>query len=648
MNLQYRKEIDGLRAIAVIAIIFFHAGLPSVMGGYVGVDIFFVISGYLITSIIIRQVSDGTFTFRQFYERRALRILPALFFVLLLLLPVAWFSLLPNDLKEFSASLRAVLLFSSNFFFWKDSGYFSPVAELRPLIHTWSLAVEEQYYILFPVLMVLLLERIKPRRVIYILISIALTSLLLAQWSTNGASLFGFFLLPTRVWEFVLGALVALLLQSRPGGLWQPIRAIQQIFSVLGLLLVLYPIFYFPKLLPYPGYWTLIPTTGAALVLLFANDQTYVGKLLTLRPLSLLGLSSYSSYLWHQPLFAFARLRDLEPPAPSLMYGMIAASFVFGYLTWRYIEPIWRSGVLATSRSFYYSIVIVVGIFIIFFTMVKFADTRLNRLTHLPRDYFQKSWIDFKFTGLDGQRCYTEHMVPCSVAKVNDASHNILLVGDSHAGDYGNDFKNFLDTNAYSGAQFSVPGCTFVESQANRNNGDCGRAREQLLSLASEKKFDIYILTGEYTQMTSVSAPSQRAEDLRSFTTLVQGLLRSGATVFYLKPRLLLQYDPQRAGALNLNNRNRGLPPVPDNIRAWEQTLSGLLKYEEFLTFDETAALVAAGCGSVNCFDGHSKNGYLLYRDITHLTDLGAKVVFDAFIHQYGSRIRSQSAVVNY
>jgi peptidoglycan/LPS O-acetylase OafA/YrhL len=275
--MDYRREIDGLRAIAVLPVILFHAGFEMFSGGFVGVDVFFVISGYLITSIILAEKEAGTFSLMRFYERRARRILPALFVVMAACAPFAWLWLLPNDMEDFSQSLVAVSLFVSNILFWGESGYFDTAAELKPLLHTWSLAVEEQYYVLFP-LFIMLTWRLGKRWIAGLLVVTAAISLSLAQWGAYNQSAATFFLLPTRSWELAIGAFIALYF-SQPQRM-DASDAVKQAASGAGLLLILYGVFAFSKSTPFPSFYALLPTMGAALIILFATPSTVVGMLL--------------------------------------------------------------------------------------------------------------------------------------------------------------------------------------------------------------------------------------------------------------------------------------------------------------------------------------------------------------------------------
>ncbi|RZU99076.1 acyltransferase family protein [Spiribacter vilamensis] len=346
--MQYRPEIDGLRAIAVLPVILFHADLSLLSGGFVGVDIFFVISGYLITTIIYQEMVQGRFSMWRFYERRARRILPALFVVSLACIPFAWLWMVPNEFKDFSQSLVGVATFTSNILFWRESGYFAAAAELKPLLHTWSLAVEEQFYILYPPLL-LALYRFLPKALFLIISSGALISLGLAHWASSAHPSANFYLLPSRGWELGIGALVAIHLHRRRAAAASQeevgfnsgapfSRSIREIAGIIGLGLIAYAIFAFDETTPFPSLWTLIPVIGVALIILAADRDTLIGRLLGLRVLVGVGLISYSAYLWHQPLFAFARIRLFEGVPDGVYWALIVATFVLAYLTWLAVE----------------------------------------------------------------------------------------------------------------------------------------------------------------------------------------------------------------------------------------------------------------------------------------------------------------------
>lgn len=334
----YRKEIDGLRALAVVPVILFHGGFDWLSGGYVGVDIFFVISGYLITSIILKEKEVGIFTITGFYERRARRILPALFFVLLMSLPFAWLWLLPHELENFGESLVAVPVFLSNVLFWQESGYFAEDAELIPLLHTWSLAVEEQFYIIFPLIMIVFWS-FGTRWLLAIISLIALLSLGLSEWAWRDYPDANFYLIPTRAWELMVGALVAFYLYYNT----QASKMLSQFGSLLGLSLLLYAIVFFDQSIPFPSLYALIPVLGSAFIILFTTPHTWVYRLLSLRLMVGIGLVSYSAYLWHLPLFVFARIYTIDELAPWLIGLLSIITFVLAYLSWRFIENPFRN-----------------------------------------------------------------------------------------------------------------------------------------------------------------------------------------------------------------------------------------------------------------------------------------------------------------
>lgn len=337
--MRYRAEVDGLRALAVVPVILFHAGLGLFSGGFVGVDVFFVISGYLITTIIINELDQGKFSIINFYERRARRILPALFFVILVTLPFAWMWLTPRDMKDFSQSLIAVATFSSNILFLVESGYFDTSAELKPLLHTWSLAVEEQYYIFFPLLL-MAAWRFGKRWTLAILAGAFILSFVLGQWAAYNQPSAAFYLLPTRGWELLVGAFVAFYLQKRDHIQSQ---SFNQFASLLGIGLVTYAVFAFDKQTPFPTFYTLIPTIGTALIIFSAVKGTFANTLLSVKPVVQVGLISYSAYLWHQPMFALARHRSLNEPSHALLMALGVLSVILAYFSWKYVEAPFRN-----------------------------------------------------------------------------------------------------------------------------------------------------------------------------------------------------------------------------------------------------------------------------------------------------------------
>ena len=337
-SMKYRPDIDGLRAVAVIPVILFHAGFAPFSGGFIGVDVFFVISGFLITSILIRELEDESFTLLGFYERRARRILPILLFVTFCCIPVAWYTMLPAEYQDFSRSLVALSVFASNVLFYLEDGYFSLSAEDKPLLHTWSLAVEEQYYLFFPVFL-WLMWRFRKRNIVVVIGLIAIVSFLLSETITQKFASFqdaSFYLLPTRAWELLAGAIAAFVMYRFT------IRH-NAYLGAAGLIAIMIAIFLFDHDTPFPGVYAILPIAGTVAVILFSDRGGWVHRLLSSRILVGVGLISYSAYLWHQPLFAFARVGNVERPSAFVMSFLILLTFVLAVVSWKFIERPFRN-----------------------------------------------------------------------------------------------------------------------------------------------------------------------------------------------------------------------------------------------------------------------------------------------------------------
>lgn len=342
----YRPEIDGVRAIAVLSVMLFHAGVPGLAGGFLGVDVFFVISGFLITGQIVTSAERGAFSFADFYMRRIRRIIPALAVASLLTLPLAVWLMLPDDLENYGQSLVATGVSANNILLYLTSDYFSLETLYKPLVHTWSLGVEEQYYLIVPILMALSIRFGRRRAAFAVLIAASLasfaTALVLGSLDPGlhpKASAANFYLLPSRFWELGIGGL-AMMLQPRL--LTAAGARGRQGLAALGLGMTLAAVVLIGEDPGLPGWLTLLPTLGTALVLVFA-DATGVGVLLAAAPMRWLGLTSYSAYLYHQPVFAFVRIASLEEPGWMRMASTIPLALLLGWLSWRFVERPFRN-----------------------------------------------------------------------------------------------------------------------------------------------------------------------------------------------------------------------------------------------------------------------------------------------------------------
>jgi peptidoglycan/LPS O-acetylase OafA/YrhL len=344
---KYRADIDGLRAVAVLSVLAFHA-FPDVMkAGFIGVDVFFVISGFLISSIIFENLDRGTFSFAEFYGRRIKRIFPALSLVLLSCLVFGWFGLLEDEYKQLGKHVAAGSAFISNFALWQESGYFNNAAETKPLLHLWSLAIEEQFYIVWPLLMWLVWRR----KLLFWLVFAALliSSFAISVYLVRVDRVAAFYFPGSRVWELLAGVLLAYL-AVRPSR-WQPSSWHRNLASVLGASLIALAFFKIDKNRPYPGSWALLPELGAFLIV-FAGSAAWFNRfVLSNKWLVWVGLISFPLYLWHWPILSFMRIVESETPHMSYRIMALALSFLLAWLTYRFVEKPIRTGSYSGTKT---------------------------------------------------------------------------------------------------------------------------------------------------------------------------------------------------------------------------------------------------------------------------------------------------------
>lgn len=345
-GLNYRPDIDGLRAVAVLGVLFFHAGL-GFPGGYIGVDVFFVISGFLITSLLMKDLRAGTFSILDFWERRIRRIVPALVVVVLVVVTAGWFILLPSDYETLGKQILSLIACASNVKFWMESGYFDTAAEEKPLLHTWSLSVEEQFYLVIPLILALFFKLRKSSWILPLLLVGIVGSFALSVYGSYRHPSAAFYLLPFRAWELGVGSLLAFApaitsSRLRHGAAW------------VGLAAILVPYFAYAPGIRFPGLSAFPPVAGAALIIwsgLGGREKTLPGRVLAAKPLVWIGLLSYSLYLWHWPFFAFQRYLGYSHDIPWVQLSLAASSFILAWLSLRFIERPFRSRKLLRSRS---------------------------------------------------------------------------------------------------------------------------------------------------------------------------------------------------------------------------------------------------------------------------------------------------------
>jgi len=461
--LKYRPEIDGLRALAVISVLIYHARFTLeeqslLSGGFLGVDIFFVISGYLITSIIGREISRGKFSFSHFYTRRALRILPALFVVILASIPFASILMLPKAFKEYAASILASLTFGSNILFWQEDSYTAEPSALKPFLHTWSLSVEEQFYIFFPILL-MALWRLGKRGILNTLIVIFFASLLGSQFGSYYFSNANFFLIPTRAWELIAGALLALWEQENKNNIRAKFETdrVVSIMPKLGLLAIIASLFCFDESTPHPSLLTAIPVFGVVAIVRYSTPTDVVFRLLSSKPMVWIGLISYSLYLWHFPIFAFLRLQEISLGHIGRI-AVLLSSVVFAYLSYRYVEQPFRHRLRKNTRS-------ALGVLCAAWILILIAQLYIYKNDGLPA---RLGLVSELFSAAEPNNIVNGDY------KIGSNRPTLISVGDSHAEMLSVAIRSHAHQSGYNFSQYIRPACPLIKNVNRFDDGKLG------------------------------------------------------------------------------------------------------------------------------------------------------------------------------
>ena len=625
--MKYRAEIDGLRALAVVPVILFHAGFELFSGGFVGVDVFFVISGYLITTILIEDIENQRFSLVNFYQRRARRILPALFFVMFVCIPFAWIWMLPSQMKDFSQSLVAVSLFASNVLFWRESGYFDAAAEEKPLLHTWSLAVEEQYYMLFPIFLCLA-WRYGKNRVFWMIVVMASISLLFSEWGWRNKATANFYLAPTRAWELFAGSIAAFIVQKNG------VRK-NNFLALLGLAAITFSIFAYDESTPFPSVYALVPVLGVVLLVLYADKDTLTAKLLGTKAFVGMGLISYSAYLWHQPLFAFARIKLVDTPSSTLMIGLALSSLLLAYVTWKYIEQPFRQRAGVTRKKVF--IFSVLG-------LVFFSCLGLMGHQKIFKSYSEKV-MDALLEDIDKSEYGGSGF--SFVSLVNQPE--VLIVGDSHAHQY---IKAAREINPNSSliaesACLSLPNLINQYQNLNVTRKKCINLHKKYLqylennssikTLVFSHRWGKQLFDLKRTKLLGRADDSPEVLDRLKrdlsdyFVTLNE--LNVAVVVIGNVPSTHVASKYMKKGYVKcIYKHGKPLCPKTYNVVLREgQWINNLLselvgKYENISFVDPMDRL----CDGDECFIVRDKK--LLYSDHAHLTTFGARDVLDGLL----------------
>ena len=470
MKLRYRPEIDGLRAIAIISVIFYHSRIAIFGGGFIGVDIFFVISGYLITSIILNElVTTGTFIFKNFYEKRIRRILPALIFVMLVSLPFAWIYLLPSSFIDFSKSILYSLSFSSNFYFhYSDFQYGNESGLFKPFLHTWSLSVEEQYYILFPIILFFTFKYFR-KYLIHILILGLVISLGAADWGSRIYPSFNFYTLPTRGWELLSGSILAYF--EITIGHRSRHKTLNLIMPSIGIFLIGHSILFFNDQMFHPSFYTLSPIIGVCLVIWFTNKDEFITKILSSKLFVGIGLISYSLYLWHYPIFAFSRISE-STHGNSLL---IAISTIFlSIISYYLIEKPARN-----KKNRFRNVLILIILFSFIIISINLNIIQKSGYKARIPKFFNENFLEnpyYLLKNSDGKNCINAQD-GCQFNTISNKK--VYAIGDSHMGTLLFYLKNKIVKKNYQfitstrARCFYFPGFDQVSKKTNKIINQC-------------------------------------------------------------------------------------------------------------------------------------------------------------------------------
>ncbi|MHC8323345.1 acyltransferase family protein [Pseudomonas sp. GB2N2] len=636
-----RRDIDGLRALAVVPVVLFHFGFSTFSGGFVGVDVFFVISGFLITSILFREINAQRFSFIDFWARRARRIIPALSMVLVATLALGWMLLTDKDFSELGRTVRYQALFISNILFMREDGYFQPASELKPLLHTWSLAVEEQYYIFFPLLMVLLMRHIRHWR--WVLFAVLLVSFGLNIAYIDHKPDVAFFSLPTRAWELLCGAMLAVL--PAPKHAVKP--WISQTVGMAGLAAVLVAVFTFTKATVFPGWAAALPVLGAtALIWSGAQGSTWVSQILSARALVWIGLLSYSLYLWHWPVYVYANAISIDGIQPLEAAGWMLLALGLAWLSLRYVElPFREKRLLAGRKPVLVGGLLVMAVLAVTGTVVRSQDGFPNRLTGKAQEYAQarewragqlKCMVVTKDKNLDKA---------CLLGANKQLPATRMVWGDSHAAALMPAVERSATLEGRPVWLYSMSACPPILSDEPRqrcrdfNEKTMEQVRRlQIKDVVLASNWNLYVYGREDGDKTVLlnkhdNAAQAEARMAAAVKARVAAIREAGAQVW-----LFEEVPQQRKGSVE---RLTSLARIGRSTEGQGRPLEEHLARQHFLS-DLFSSMSAADpgvhvidptpmmCGEQVC--NIEVNGHSQYRDEGHLSDAGSARLSPLFV----------------
>ena len=607
----FRWDIQGLRAIAVLCVVIFHINPDLIPGGYLGVDIFFVISGYLILGFIWRDLKQNRFTLKRFYSRRMYRLAPALLATVVATSIAAYFILLPSEGMIYVKSVISVLFYYSNFYFYAQSDYFNSVMEFYPLLHTWSLSVEEQFYILFPLILLYTYKK-KKEHIIFVLVLLGMVSLIMSQFFVESdQKALAFFASPTRFFQFIIGGVIAIGIQKNHLG-----KSVNDMLGVLGLLILGATVYSYTPSTPFPGINALLPSVGTALIIFSGLNANYTTRMLSNPLLKWIGNASYSIYLWHWPLIVFYKLKFSPVLSTLEQIILFFTALILGFLSWWFIEEKTRKGYLRRFNVFYLHIGISALLSIIvytFFTLPQFTNRNNKEKVMKYLDYDASK--EFR-----AGKCFltsADHSVKVYSQKEcvvwEKGKKNYLLLGDSHAAHYYRALESLLRPDETL-TQVNASGCIPVFPLKWGVHVCRDLHTWALNDLIKEKHFDTIIVSMANLEYTTNEALKKTVEYMLQYTDRVVFI---GRTMRYKQPLPRLLINLSKGDDLSMLHTKTG---------DYDYTLkldTSIKKYLNIphVTYISTLQLM---CTKEKACRTLTPNGVPMYFDKDHLTKEGA------------------------